>query len=155
MSVMLRFTYYVSKLCQSCYVSFNYYVLIMCLVKKNYGNCKKNPACLNDLVNSRQPANTRKDSTSSTQKSKGHKISRKGMPISFSQKLKEATKPSNKEINSVSVDDECAELESEYTQVCKIINNANDLAESNNSRRQSNWKSLSKIYYQILNLVRF
>ena len=108
---------------------------------------KKNPACLNDIVNSRQPANTRKDSTSSTQKSKGHKISRKGMPISFSQKLKEATKPSNKEINS--------ELESEYTQVCKIINNANDLAESNNSRRQSNSKSLSKIYYQILNLVRF
>ena len=45
------------------------------------------------------------------------------------------------------MDDECAELESEYPQVRKIINNANDLAESKNSRRPSNWKSLSKIYY--------
>ena len=47
---------------------------------------KKNPACLNDLVNSRQPINTGKKTISSTQKRKGHKISSKEVPISFSQK---------------------------------------------------------------------
>ena len=75
---------------------------------------KKNPACLNDLVISRQPVNTGKKTISSTQKRKGHKTSSKEVPISFSQKPKQATKPSNKEINSSSLDDESAESESEF-----------------------------------------
>ena len=69
------------------------------------------------------------------------------MPISFSQKRKEATKPSNKEINSSSLEDESAELESEYPQVHEMIDNANDLAESSNTEKPSNWKSPSKSYY--------
>ena len=41
---------------------------------------KKNPACLNDLVISRQPVNTGKKTISSTQKRKGHKTSSKEVP---------------------------------------------------------------------------
>ena len=41
---------------------------------------KKNSACLNDLVNSRQPVNTGKKTISSTQKRKGHKTSSKEVP---------------------------------------------------------------------------
>ena len=50
-------------------------------------------------------------------------------------------------MNSVSLDDESAESESEYPQVREMINNANNLAESNNTGRPSNWKSHSKTYY--------
>ena len=63
------------------------------------------------------------------------------MPISFSRKPKEATKPSNKEINSSSPDDESAASESEYPQVREVINNANNLVGSSNAVRPSNWKS--------------
>ena len=98
---------------------------------------KKNPACLNDLVNSRQPVNTGKKTISSTQKIEGHKTSSKEVPISFSQKPKEATKPLNKEINSSSLDHKSAESQSEYPQVREIINNANDLSGSSNAVRPS------------------
>ena len=37
--------------------------------------------------------------------------------------------------------------ESKYPQVREIINTANDLAESSNAGRPSNWKSPSKSYY--------
>ena len=58
---------------------------------------KKNPDCLNDLVNSRQPVNTgKKNNSFYMQKRKGHKKSSKEVPISFSQKPKQTTKPSNK-----------------------------------------------------------
>ena len=58
---------------------------------------KKNPDCLKDLVNSRQPVNTgKKNNSFYMQKRKGHKKSSKEVPISFSQKPKQATKPSNK-----------------------------------------------------------
>ena len=76
---------------------------------------KKNFACLNDLANSRQPANIGKKTTSSMEKRKGHKTSSKGVPISFFQKPKEPTKPSNKEINSVSLNHESAELPKSLT----------------------------------------
>ena len=69
------------------------------------------------------------------------------MPISFSQKPKQATKPSNKEINSSSLDDESAESKSEYPQMRKMIYNANDLAGSSNAGMPSNWKSPSKSYH--------
>ena len=69
------------------------------------------------------------------------------MAISFSQNPKEATKPSNKVLNSVSLDNESTESESEYPQVREMINNVNNLAESNNTGRLSNWKSHSKSYY--------
>ena len=61
--------------------------------------------------------------------------------------MDEATKPSNKEINSSSLDDESAELESEYPQVREMINNANGLVGSSNTWRPSNWKSPSKSCY--------
>ena len=61
--------------------------------------------------------------------------------------MDEATKPSNKEINSSSLDDESAELESEYPQVREMINNANGLVGSSNAWRPSNWKSPSKSCY--------
>ena len=108
---------------------------------------KKDPASLNSLVNSRQLVNTGKKTISSTQKRKRHKTSSKEVPISFSQKPKEATKPSNKEINSSSLDDESAESESEYPQVREVVKNANDLAGNSNAGRPSNWKSPSKSYY--------
>lgn len=54
---------------------------------------------------------------------------------------------SNKEINSVSLDDKRAESESEYPQVCEKINNANDLAECSNAGRLINRKSPLKNYY--------
>ena len=56
---------------------------------------KKNPACLNNLVNSRQPVNTGKKTISSTQKRKGRKISSKEVPISFSQKPKLKRQPNH------------------------------------------------------------
>ena len=112
----------------------------MSLFEKIVAIAKKNPVCLKDVVNSRQPANTMKKTTSSTQKRKGHKTSSKEVSISFSQKPKEAIKPSDKEINSVSLDDESAESESEFPQVREMIKNANDLAESSNAGRPSNWK---------------
>ena len=119
----------------------------MSLFEKIVAIAKKNPVCLKDVVNSRQPANTMKKTTSSTQKRKGHKTSSKEVSISFSQKPKEAIKPSDKEINSVSLDDESAESESEFPQVREMIKNANDLAESSNAGRPSNWKWHSKMYY--------
>ena len=69
------------------------------------------------------------------------------MSIRFSQKPKEVTKPSNKEINSASLDDEGAESELEYPQVRKVINDASDAAESSNTDISSNWKSPSKGYH--------
>ena len=69
------------------------------------------------------------------------------MAISFSKNPKEATKPSNKVLNSVLLDNESTESESEYPQVREMINNVNNLAESNNTGRLSNWESHSKSYY--------
>ena len=66
------------------------------------------------------------------------------MPISFSQKPKEA---SNKEINFSSQDDESAESELEYPPLHKIMNNVNDLGESIYTERPSNSKSSSKSCY--------
>ena len=91
------------------------YLLRTCL-KTFVTIIKKNPACLNDLVNSRQPENTGKKTTSSTQKRKVSLASSKEVPITFSKKPKEATKPSNEEISSVSLDDESAELPKSSTQ---------------------------------------
>ena len=77
---------------------------------------KKNPACLSDLVNSGQPENTGKKTTSSMQKRKVNLTSSKEVPINFSKKPKEATNPSNEEASSVSLDDKSAELPKSSTQ---------------------------------------
>ena len=68
---------------------------------------KKNPAYLNDLVNSRQPANTVEKTFL---RRKAHLTSSKEVAISFSTKPKEATKLSIKKISSVSMDNESVEV---------------------------------------------
>ena len=77
---------------------------------------KRNPACFNNLVNS----STQQRTTYCTQKRKVIKHQVRKCRL-------------NKEINSVSPNDESAESESEYPQVHEIIHNANDLAESSNA----------------------
>ena len=78
------------------------------------------------------------------------------MPISFSQKPKDITKPLNKETNVASLDDESTKFESEYPQMLEMTSNGNDVAESRNTDTISNWKSSStKVITQILNLVNF
>ena len=63
----------------------------MCLFEDFLAMVKKNSACLNYLVYSREPANTRKKQRLLLKKEKLIKHQ-----VSFSQKPKEATKTSNK-----------------------------------------------------------
>ena len=65
------------------------------------------------------------------EKRKGHKTSSKGVPISFFQKPKEATKPSNKEINSVSLNHESAELPKSLTKSVFSVATWNDATKNN------------------------
>ena len=95
---------------------------LLCVYLKNFvAIVKKNPACLNDLVNSTQPVNNGKKATSSTQKGNFIKQQVRKYPSAFPKNPKETTKP---DIQSVSPDNESAESESKYPQVHEIINNA-------------------------------